>query len=152
MQPGVDRQQALRSVVRSVMDAVMANGTGSVSQFFAPGAVFVNRSNAGIIDAPWYDRLEGEYRLSGETEVRSYLAELMKRATYISYETRGLVVEEDEAAARCDWTRQQASDGSLVTGTTMYWFSFTSDGRVRSIETLGSIHSVIPARRNEAAE
>ena len=36
-----------------------------------------------------------------------------------------------------------------MTGTTMYWFGFTSDGRIRSIETIASIHSVISARRND---
>lgn len=152
MEPGQNTIQYRRAVVRNVIDAVMAGPSASVSRYFAPGAIFANRSNAGIIDAPWFDRLEGEYRLNGEDEAKSFLAELMRRASYISYEPRGLVVEDDEAAARCDWTRQNTTDGSLVTGTTMYWFAFTSDGRIRSIETMGSIHSVIPARRNEAAE
>ena len=124
---------------------------GSVARHFAPGAVFSNRSNAGIIDAPWFDRLEGEFRLSGEDEAKSFLSELMKRATYISYEERGAIVEDDQAACRCDWTRRDERNGSLVTGTTMYWFTFTSDVRIRSIETIGSIHSVIPANSRESA-
>ena len=137
--------QKRRAVVREVMNAVMSGTPGSIARHFAPGAVFSNKSNAGIIDAPWFDRMEGEYRLHGEEEAKSFLAALLKRATYISYEPRGTVIEGDEAASRCDWTRRDETNGSLVTGTTMYWFDFTSDGRIRSIETIGSIHSVIPA-------
>lgn len=139
-----------RSVVKEVMDAVMSGSPGSISRHFAPGAVFSSRNNAGMLNAPWFDRMEGEYRLSGEEEAKSFLSELLKRASYISYEPRGTLVEGDEAASRCDWTRRDDRDGTLVTGTTMYWFSFTSDGRIRSIETLGSIHSVIPSRNRES--
>jgi len=143
----VDAQRK-RTVVREVMNAVMSGTPGSIARHFAPGAVFSNKSNAGIIDAPWFDRMEGEYRLHGEEEAKSFLAALLKRATYISYEPRGTVIEGDEAASRCDWTRRDETNGSLVTGTTMYWFDFTSDDRIRSIETIGSIHSVIPAVRS----
>lgn len=139
-----------RAIVKDVMDAVMSGTMGSVARHFAPGAVFTNRSNAGIIDAPWFDRMEGEFRLGGEDEAKSFLSELMRRATYISYAERGIIVEQDEAASRCDWTRRDDRNGSLVTGTTMYWFAFTSDCRIRSIETIGSIHSVIPAKDREA--
>lgn len=138
-----------RAVVKEIMDAVMSGSSGSIARYFAPGAVFSNKNNAGIIDAPWFDRMEGEYKLNGEEEAKSFLNALLKRATYISYKPRGTIVEGDEAASRCDWTRQDESNGSLVTGTTMYWFGFTSDGRIRSIETIGSIHSVIAARRSE---
>lgn len=138
--------QKKRAVVKEVMDAVMSGTPGSIARHFAPGARFSNKNNAGIIDAPWFDRMEGEYRLNGEEEAKSFLAALLKRATYISYEPRGTLIEGDEGASRCDWTREDESNGSLVTGTTMYWFGFTSDGRIRSIETLGSIHSVIRAR------
>ncbi|WP_182085347.1 nuclear transport factor 2 family protein [Aureimonas sp. ME7] len=139
--------QRRRGVIREIMDAAMSGAAGSIARHFAPGAVFSNRNNAGIIDAPWFNRMEGEYRLSGEEEAKSFLNELLRRATYISYKPRGTVVEDDEGASRCDWTRQDESNGSLVTGSTMYWFSFTSDGRIRSIETIGVIHSVIAARR-----
>ena len=145
-----DDAQRKRMVVKDVMDAVMSGAAGSVAQHFAPGAIFSNKNNAGVIDAPWFDRMEGEYRLSGEEEAKSFLNELLRRASYISYKPRGTVVEQDEAASRCDWTRQDDS-GSLVTGTTMYWFGFTSDGRIRSIETIASIHSVISARRSDAS-
>lgn len=141
-----DDRDAKRDVLKEVMDAVMSGTVGSVARHFAPGAVFSSRSNAGIIDAPWFDRMEGEFRLAGEDEARSFLAELMRRATYISYEPRGTIVEHDEASSRCDWTRRDERNGSLVTGTTIYWFTFTSDLRIRSIETIGAIHSVIPAK------
>ncbi|WP_062206218.1 nuclear transport factor 2 family protein [Aureimonas sp. AU12] len=141
--------QKRRAVVKEIMDAVMSGSSGTIARYFAPGAVFSNKNNAGIIDAPWFDRMEGEYRLNGEEEAKSFLNALLKRATYISYKPRGTIVEGDDAASRCDWTRQDESNGSLVTGTTMYWFGFTSDGRIRSIETIGSIHSVIAARRSE---
>jgi hypothetical protein len=141
--------QSKRAVIKEIMDAVMSGASGTIARHFAPGAVFSNRNNAGIIDAPWFDRMEGEFRLSGEAEAKSFLNELLRRATYISYEPRGIVIEGDEGASRCDWTRRDETNGSLVTGTTMYWFAFTSDGRIRSIETIGSIHSVIPARRSE---
>ncbi|KTQ95428.1 hypothetical protein NS365_18915 [Aureimonas ureilytica] len=145
-----DDAQRKRMVVKDIMDAVMSGAAGSVAQHFAPGAIFSNKNNAGVIDAPWFDRMEGEYKLTGEDEAKSFLNELLRRASYISYKARGTVVEDDEAASRCDWTRQDDS-GSLVTGTTMYWFGFTSDGRIRSIETIASIHSVISARRNDAS-
>ncbi|WP_062217587.1 nuclear transport factor 2 family protein [Aureimonas sp. D3] len=145
-----DDAQRKRMVVKEIMDAVMSGAAGSVAQHFAPGAIFSNKNNAGVIDAPWFDRMEGEYKLTGEDEAKSFLNELLRRASYISYKARGTVVEDDEAASRCDWTRQDDS-GSLVTGTTMYWFGFTSDGRIRSIETIASIHSVISARRNDAS-
>ncbi len=140
-----DRRE--HAVVREVMDAVMSGTPGELARHFAPGAVFTNRSNVGMIDAPWFDRLEGEYRLAGEDEARAFLAELFRRARYIAYELRGIIVDGDAAAARCDWTRQDADDGSLITGTAMYWFAFTTDGRIRSLETVASVHSVIPARR-----
>jgi hypothetical protein len=146
-----DGVELRRSILRDVMDSVMSGTMGSIARHFAPGAVFSNRSNAGIIDAPWFDRMEGEFRLSGEDEAKAFLNELMKRATYISYEERGAIVEDDQAACRCDWTRRDERNGSLVTGTTMYWFTFTSDVRIRSIETIGSIHSVIPAHDRETA-
>lgn len=141
--------QRKRIVVKEIMDAVMSGSSGSIARHFAPGAVFSNKNNAGIFDAPWFDRMEGEYRLHGEEEAKSFLNELLKRASYISYKPRGTIVEDENAASRCDWTRQD-ENGSLVTGTTMYWFGFTSDGRIRSIETIASIHSVISARRNDA--
>lgn len=133
-------------VLKEVMDAVMSGSVGSVARHFAPGAVFSSRSNAAMIDAPWFDRLEGDFRLGGEEDAKAFLTELLRRATYISYEHRGTVIEQDEAASRCDWTRRDERNGSLITGTTMYWFSFTSDIRLRGIETIGSIHSIIPAR------
>lgn len=139
------------AVIREVMEAVMSSKQGAIARHFAPGAVFSNRSNAGMIDAPWFDRLEGEYRLAGEEEARAFLSELLRRAKYISYDLRGILVDGDAAASRCDWTRQDEADGSLVTGTTMYWFTFTSDRRIRSIETVASVHSVIPARREMEA-
>ncbi|ALN74255.1 MULTISPECIES: hypothetical protein [unclassified Aureimonas] len=145
-----DDTQRKRIVVKEIMDAVMSGSSGSISRHFAPGAIFSNKNNAGIFDAPWFDRMEGEYRLNGEEEAKSFLNELLKRASYISYKPRGTIVEDENAASRCDWTRQD-ENGSLVTGTTMYWFGFTSDGRIRSIETIASIHSVISARRNDAS-
>ncbi|WP_427024164.1 nuclear transport factor 2 family protein [Aureimonas ureilytica] len=143
-----DVAQRKRIVVKEIMDAVMSGSSGSIARHFAPGAIFSNKNNAGVIDAPWFDRMEGEYRLAGEEEAKSFLNELLRRASYISYKPRGTIVEDDDAASRCDWTRQD-ENGSLVTGTTMYWFGFTSDGRIRSIETIASIHSVISARRND---
>ena len=142
--------QRKHSMIREIMDAAMAGSAGSIARHFAPGAMFSNRNNAGIIDAPWFNRMEGEYRLQGEEEAKSFLNELLRRATYITYKPRGIVVEDDEGASRCDWTRQDETNGSLVTGSTMYWFSFTTDGRIRSIETIGTIHSVIAAKREEA--
>ena len=147
-----DHADTKRAVLKEVMDAVMAGTVGNITRHFAPGAVFSSRSNAGIIDAPWFDRMEGEFRLNGEEEAKSFLSELLRRATYISYEERGTIVEGEEAASRCNWTRRDERNGSLVTGTTMYWFTFTSDLRLRGIETIVSIHSVIPSRtRDEAA-
>jgi len=143
--------QRKRAVIKEIMDAVMSGASGSIARHLAPGAIFSNKSNAGIIDAPWFSRMEGEYRLQGEDEAKAFLNELLRRATYISYKPRGTLIEDDEAASRCDWTRQDESNGSLVTGTTMYWFGFTSDGRIRSIESIASIHSVIPAQRSDAA-
>ncbi|WAJ30546.1 nuclear transport factor 2 family protein [Antarcticirhabdus aurantiaca] len=137
----------MREVVSEVMDAVMSGKGTAIAAHLAPGALFTNRSNAGAFDAPWFDRLEGEYRLAGPEEVKSFMAELMQKATYLSYEQRGILVEDGEAASRCDWTRLYEKDGTVVTGTTMYWFAFTSDFRIRSIESIGSIHSVIPSRR-----
>ncbi|MCW4116217.1 nuclear transport factor 2 family protein [Aurantimonas sp. MSK8Z-1] len=134
-----------RSVLREVMDAVMSGKPGNVARHFAPGAVVSSRSNAGSFDAPWFERLEGEFRLGGEPEAKAFLSELMRRATFISYTLRGIIIEDDQGASRCDWTKRDERDGSLVIGTTMYWFAFTSDDRIRSIESIGSIHSVIPA-------
>ena len=108
--------------------------------------MFSNRSNAGVIDAPWFDRLEGDFRLAGEEEARSFLSELMRRAKYISFEERGLIIEEDSAASIYNWTRRDERDGTLVTGTTMYWFTFTTDMRIRYVETISSIHSVFPLK------
>jgi hypothetical protein len=136
-----------RAVLREVLGALMSGRMGVVSRHFAPGLVFSNRSNAGVIDAPWFDRLEGDFKLAGEDEARAFLAELMKRAKYISYEERGLVIEDDTAASLYNWTRRDERDGTFVTGTTMYWFTFTSDARIRTVETISSIHSVIPAER-----
>ncbi len=96
--------QRKHGIIREIMDAAMAGSAGSIARHFAPGAVFSNRSNAGIIDAPWFNRMEGEYRLQGEDEAKSFLNELLRRATYISYKPRGIVVEDDEGASRCDWT------------------------------------------------
>lgn len=144
-----DHADGMRAVLKEVMDAVMSGTVGSVSRHFAPGAVFSSRSNAGIIDAPWFDRMEGDFRLSGEEEAKSFLTELLRRTTYISYAERGTIVEGEEAASRCDWTRRDERNGSLVTGTTMYWFTFTSDARIRGIETIVSIHSVIPSKPRE---
>lgn len=144
-----DHADAMRAVLKDVMDAVMSGRMGSVSRHFAPGSVFSSRSNAGIIDAPWFDRLEGEFRLNGEEEAKSFLSELLRRATYISYEERGIIVEGEEGASRCNWTRRDERNGSLVTGTTMYWFTFTSDSRIRGIEAIVSIHSVIPSLPRE---
>ena len=140
-----------REMVKDVMDAVMSGKVGSIARHLAPSAVFSNRSNAGIIDAPWFGRMEGEFKLTGEEEAKAFLGELLKRASYISYEDRGVVVEDDQAACLCDWTRRDERNGSLVTGTTMYWFVFNSDLRIRSIETIGSIHSVIPSVGPETA-
>ncbi|WP_156381460.1 nuclear transport factor 2 family protein [Aurantimonas sp. Leaf443] len=142
---------AKRLVVEEVMEAVMAGRQGAIARHFGPGAVFNQRMNAGT-DAPWYGRLEGEFRLHGEEEAKAFLDELIRRTSYISYEQRGILVEDDCAASRCNWTRLDEKTGTLITGTTMYWFAFTSDDRIRSIETIGSIHSVIPSRRLEAAQ
>ena len=138
-----------RAVLREVVGALMTGKMGVVSRHFAPGLVFSNRSNAGVIDAPWFDRLEGDFRLSGENEARAFLTELMNRAKYISFEERGVVIEEDAAAALYNWTRRDERDGTLLTGTTMYWFSFTTDARIRAVETISSIHSVFPVRTPE---
>ena len=144
-----DHAERMRIVLKEVMDAVMSGTVGNITRHFAPGAVFSSRSNAGIIDAPWFDRMEGEFRLNGEEEAKSFLSELLRRSTFISYEERGIVVEGEEAASRCNWTRRDERNGSLVTGTTMYWFTFTSDTRIRGIETIVSIHSVIPSMTRE---
>ena len=138
-----------REIVKSIMNAVMSGTVGSIAGHLAPSAVFSNRSNAGIIDAPWFGRMEGEFKLNGEPEAKAFLGELLKRASYISYEDRGVVVEDDQAACICDWTRRDERNGSLVTGTTMYWFVFNSNLQIRSIETIGSIHSVIPSASQE---
>ncbi|MEF2072878.1 nuclear transport factor 2 family protein [Consotaella aegiceratis] len=140
-----DETAKKRAILKEVLDAVLAGKGMSLSRHFAPGAVFTSRSNASLIDAPWFARMEGEYRFSGEEEAKSFLDELLRRANYISYELRGSIIEQDEAASRCDWTKRDERDGSLVTGTTMWWFTFTSDCRIRSIESIGSIHSVVPA-------
>jgi len=124
---------AKRAVVEEVMEAVMAGSGGTIARHFAPGAKVSQRSNAEQSDMPWFGRMEGEF----------------ERTTYLSYELRGLVCEMDEAASRCDWSRRDDKTGTLITGTTMYWFTFTSDNRIRSIETIGSIHSVIPSRKAE---
>ena len=139
-----------RAVLREVLGALMSGKMGVASRHFAPGLVFSNRSNAGVIDAPWFDRLEGDFRLSGEEEARAFLGEFMRRAKYISYEERGLVIEEDSAASLYNWTRRDERDGTLVTGTTMYWFNFTSDARIRYVETISSIHSVFPMKERDA--
>ena len=104
----------------------------------------MNRNNAGTVDVSWFDRMEGDFRLASEAEARAFLEEVMRRATFISYEDRGLIVEEDDAAGRYNWTRRDERSGSILTGTTVYWFSFTSDFRIRSVETIGYIHSVLP--------
>lgn len=145
-----DDAEHKRSVLREVLDALMSGKMGVVSRHFAPGLVFSNRSNAGIIDAPWFDRLEGDFRLAGEDEARTFLSELMRRAKYISYEERGLVIEHDAGASLYNWTRRDDRDGTLVTGTTMYWVNFTSDVRIRYVETISSIHSVFPLKSREA--
>lgn len=142
-------EEAKRAIVERVMDAVMARSSESIAELFAPGARFSQRSNAAAGDAPWFDRLEGEFRLAGVEEAKAFFTEMMKRTAYLSYDLRGIVCEGDEAASRCEWTRRDEKTGTLITGTTMYWFAFTSDNRIRSIETVGSIHSVIPARRPE---
>ena len=151
-----DDRDGKRAIVREVMEAVMAPdrasfGAVSITRHFAPGAVISQRSNAAMADAPWFDRFEGEFRLHGEVEARAFFEEMLKRTSYISYEPRGIVCDEDAAASRCDWTRRDEKTGTLITGTTMYWFSFTSDDRIRAIESIGSIHSVIPSRRTEKA-
>jgi hypothetical protein len=135
-----------RAILREVLGALMTGKMGVVSRHFAPGLVFSNRSNAGVIDAPWFGRLEGDFRLAGEEEARSFLSELMRRAKYISFEERGLIIEEDSAASIYNWTRRDDRDGTLVTGTTMYWFTFTTDARIRTVETISSIHSVFPVK------
>jgi hypothetical protein len=139
----VDRK---RAVLREVLGALMTGKVGVVSRHFAPGLVFSNRSNAGVIDAPWFDRLEGDFSLTGEAEARSFLVELMRRAKYIDHEERGVVIEGDSAASLYNWTRRNDKDGTLVTGTTMYWLTFTSDDRIRYVETISSIHSIFPAK------
>ncbi|WP_206452846.1 nuclear transport factor 2 family protein [Aurantimonas marina] len=140
---------AKRAVVEEVMEAVMAGAAGSIARHFAPGATISQRSNAEQSDTPWFGRMEGEFRLHGHEQARAFFDEMLKRTSYISYELRGLVCEMDEAASRCDWSRRDEKTGTLITGTTMYWFAFTSDNRIRSIETIGSIHSVIPSRKAE---
>ncbi len=140
---------AKRAVVEEVMEAVMAGAGGTIARHFAPGAKVSQRSNAEQSDMPWFGRMEGEFELQGEEQARAFFDEMFKRTTYLSYELRGLVCELDEAASRCDWSRRDDKTGTLITGTTMYWFTFTSDDRIRSIETIGSIHSVIPSRKAE---
>ncbi|MER0237734.1 nuclear transport factor 2 family protein [Fulvimarina sp. MAC8] len=137
-----------RRAAEDVMRAVMTGEIGSIARRFYPGAVFLQRSNAGVIDAPWFERMEGEFHLAGEEETSAFLQELMKRASYMSYETRGLVCEDDEAASRCDWSRRDENTKTIVTGTTMYWFSFASDDRIKSLETVSAIHSVLPRRKS----
>jgi hypothetical protein len=146
-----DEADTKREMVKDVMHAVMSGTVGSIARYLAPSAIFSNRSNAGIIDAPWFGRMEGEFRLTGEEEAKAFLGEMLKRANYISYEERGVIVEDEQAACLCNWTRRDERNGSLVTGTTMYWFVFNSDLKIRSIETIGSIHSVIPAAHQEPA-
>ncbi|BDA83508.1 hypothetical protein Sa4125_10500 [Aureimonas sp. SA4125] len=146
-----DDADVRREIVKDVMDAVMSGKVASIARHLAPSAVFSSRSNAGIIDAPWFGRMEGEFRLTGEEEAKAFLGEMLRRASYISYEERGIIVEDDQAACLCDWTRRDERNGSLVTGTTMYWFVFNSSLQIRSIETIGSIHSVIPAFNPEPA-
>ncbi|EAS50680.1 hypothetical protein SI859A1_00803 [Aurantimonas manganoxydans SI85-9A1] len=141
-----------RRIVEEVMEAVMAGAAGSIARHFVPGAMVSQRSNAAMSDAPWFGRMEGEFRLQGEEEARAFFDEMLKRTTYISYDLRGIVCEDDNAASRCDWTRRDEKTGTLITGTTMYWFAFTSDARIRSIETIGSIHSVIPLRKAEKVD
>ncbi|WP_152048059.1 nuclear transport factor 2 family protein [Aureimonas psammosilenae] len=147
-----DDAERKRAVLREVLEALMSGKLGVVSRHFAPGVMFSNRSNAGVIDGPWFGRLEGDFRLAGEAETRSFLNELMQKAKYISYEERGLVIEQDSAASLCNWMRRNEKDGTLVSGTTMWWFFFTSDSRIRYVESISSIHSVLPAREREAAE
>ncbi|MEX6508589.1 nuclear transport factor 2 family protein [Jiella sp. M17.18] len=144
-------QERKRAVVEDVMEAVMSGTVGSISRHFIPGAVISQRSNAALSDEPWFGRMEGQFRLAGEAETKAFFDELLKRTSYISYELRGIVCEFDEAASRCDWTRLDEASGTLITGTTMYWFSFSSDDRIRAIESIGSIHSVIASRKTEHA-
>ncbi|SKA12236.1 nuclear transport factor 2 family protein [Consotaella salsifontis] len=134
-----------REILKEVLDAVLGGKASSLARHFAPGAVFTNRSNASLNDAPWFARLEGDFRFPSEDDAKSFLDELLRRASYISYELRGTIIEEDQGASRCDWTKRDERDGSLITGTTMWWFSFTSDNRIRAVESIGSIHSVVPA-------
>lgn len=143
--------QLRRAIVEQVMDAVMAGKTGTIARHFAPGAKVSQRSNAALAEEPWFGRMEGEFRLEGEAETQAFFDELLKRTAYISYELRGLVCEDDDAASRCDWTRRDDKTGTLITGTTMYWFAFNGDDRIRSIETIGSIHSVMPPSRMPAS-
>ncbi|RFC65417.1 nuclear transport factor 2 family protein [Fulvimarina endophytica] len=143
-------QQERRRAANEVMRAVMTGRVGSIANRFHPGAVFQQRTNAGATDAPWFERMEGEFHLSGEAETQAFLGELLKRSSYLSYEIRGLILEADDAASRCDWSRRDEDTGTIVTGTTMYWFSFAGDDRIRSVETLGAIHSVLPRRKREA--
>ena len=107
-------------------------------------AVEAYKAGAKFVDVSWFDGMEGDFRLASEAEARAFLEEVMRRATFISYEDRGLIVEEDDAAGRYNWTRRDERSGSILTGTTVYWFSFTSDFRIRSVETIGYIHSVLP--------
>ena len=136
-----------RLAAEDVMRAVMTGEIGSIANRFYPGAQVLQRSNAGATDAPWFERMEGEFLLAGEEETTAFLQELLKRASYLSYEVRGLVCEDDEAASRCDWSRRDEDTGTIVTGTTMYWFTFSSDNRIKTLETLGAIHSVLPRRK-----
>ena len=143
--------QTRRAIVEQVMDAVMAGKTGTIARLFAPGAKVSQRSNAALAEEPWFGRMEGEFHLRGETEAQAFFDELLKRTAYISYELRGLICEDDDAASHCDWTRRDEKTGTLITGTTMYWFAFNGEDRIRSIETIGSIHSVMPSRTLEIA-
>lgn len=140
----MNRNEARRAIVEEVMDAVMSGTAGTIARHFAPGATVSQRSNAALSDAPWFGRMEGEFQLPGEDEAKAFFEELLKRSAYISYELRGLVCEDDDAASLCDWTRRDETNGTLITGSTMYWFSFNGDDRIRLIETIGSIQSVLP--------
>ena len=89
-----------RKIVEEVMEAVMAGAAGSIARHFVPGAMVSQRSYAAMSDAPWFGRMEGEFRLQGEEEARAFFDEMLKRTTYISYELRGIVCEDDNAASR----------------------------------------------------
>ena len=140
-------QEARRDAVEEVMTAVMSGKIGAIARHFYPGAVVSQRSNAALSGEPWFERMEGEFQLRGEGETRAFIEELLKRSSYLTFELRGVICEGGEAASRCDWSRRDDNSGALLTGTTMYWFGFTGDDRIRTLETLGAIHSVIPMKR-----